>query len=425
LNTEGTMPRKEITAVRKATPAVGEPSTVVWEGVEEYVRGEVQRRFQELLEDEITRFLGRDRYERRGDRVGYRNGHGKPRRLTLSCGTITVRRPRARDLGRRFESRLLPFFVRRTREVNELLPELYLHGLAEGDMDLALRGILGEKAPLSASTVARLKRKWRSEFDEWSRADISGLEVVYLWVDGVYVKAGLEKEKAAVLVALAALSDGTKRVVALKPGYRESVESWAELLRDLKGRGMTAPRLVAGDGHLGIWGALPQVFPESDEQRCWNHKKRNVLDKLPKKVHSEAKALLAKLTESESAEAAAARRDEFRDWCRGRGYDRAAACIVDDWERMVTFYRYPKEHWKHIRTTNPVESPFSSVRLRTDAARRYKRVENATAVIWKVLCVAEKRFRRLDAPHLLRAVFDGAKYENGEPVERSKKEKAA
>jgi transposase-like protein len=183
------------------------------------------------------------------------------------------------------------------------------------------------------------------------------------------------------------------------------------------------------------------VFPESDEQRClrsgssrgsacsgergWNHKKRNVLDKLPKKVHSEAKALLAKVTESESAEAAAARRDEFRDWCIGRGYDRAAACIVDDWERMVAFYRYPREHWKHIRTTNPVESPFASVRLRTDAARRYKRVENATAVIWKVLRVAVRRFRRLDAPHLLGALFYGAKFESGEPVEGPKEEKAA
>ena len=292
-------------------------------------------------------------------------------------------------------------------------------------MDLALRGILGEKAPISASTVARLKHRWQAEFKEWSCADLSGLEVVYLWVDGVYVKAGLEKEKAAVLVALAALSDGTKRIVALKPGYRESVESWAELLRDLKDRGMTAPRLVAGDGHLGIWGALSQVFPESDEQRCWNHKKRNVLDKLPKKAHAEAKPLLGKIPEAPSAEEAVARRDEFRDWCRGRGYDRAASCIEDDWDRMVAFYKYPKEHWKHLRTTNPVESPFSSVRLRTDAARRYKKVENATAVIWKVLCVAEKRFRRLDAPHLPGAVFNGAKFENGEPVERSKKEKAA
>jgi transposase-like protein len=420
------MPGKEITAVKKTTSAVEDPSTVVWEGVEIYVRGEIQRRIQDLLEDEITRFLGRDKYERRrGDRVGYRNGHGKPRRLTLSCGTITVRRPRARDLDERFESRLLPFFVRRTKEVNELLPELYLHGLAEGDMDLALRGILGEKAPISASTVARLKHRWHSEFKEWSCADLSGLEVVYLWIDGVYVKAGLEKEKAAVLVALAALSDGTKRIVALKPGYRESVESWAELLRDLKDRGMPAPRLVAGDGHLGIWGALPQVFPESDEQRCWNHKKRNVLDKLPKKVHAEAKPLLGKIPEAPSVEEAVVRRDEFRDWCRGRGYDRAASCITDDWDRMVAFYKYPKEHWKHLRTTNPVESPFSSVRLRTDAARRYKKIENATAVIWKVLCVAEKRFRRLDAPHLLGAVFNGAKFENGEPVERPKKGKAA
>jgi transposase-like protein len=324
-----------------------------------------------------------------------------------------------------FESRLLPFFVRRTREVDGLLPELYLHGLAEGDFDLALRGLLGEEAPISASTVARLKEKWHGEFDEWSRADLSGLEVVYLWVDGIYVKAGLEKEKAAVLVALAALSDGTKRVVALKSGYRESTESRGELLRDLKRRGMNSPCLVVGDGHLGIWGALPQVSPESDEQRRWNHKKRNVLDKLPKKAQSEAKPMLYRIPEAATAEDALARRGDFEDWCRGRGYESAAACIADDWERVVAFYKYPKEHWKHLRTTNPVESPFSSVRLRTDAARRYKKVENATAVIWKVLCVAEKRFRRLDAPHLPGAVFNGAKFKNGELAEDARVEERA
>lgn len=419
------MPRKEITAVRKTTPAGAGSSSVSFDQIEDYVREEVQRRIQEILEEELTEFLGRGRYERRGGRAGYRNGHGKPRRLTMKCGTISVRRPRARELDERFESRLLPFFVRRTREVDGLLPELYLHGLAEGDMDLALRGLLGDEAPISASTVARLKTGWQAEYDEWSRRELSELEVTYLWVDGIYVKAGLEREKAAVLVALAGLSDGTKRLVALKSGYRESTESWGELLRDLKSRGMNAPKVVAGDGHLGIWGALREVYPESDEQRCWNHKKRNVLDKLPKKAQPEAKSLLRKIPEADTASQAAARRDEFQGWCRQRGYDRAASCVGDDWDRMVTFYRYPKEHWRHLRTTNPVESPFSSVRLRTDAARRYKKVENATAVIWKTLMVAERKFRRLNAPHLLRAVFDGATFKNGEPVEKSKEEKAA
>lgn len=198
------MPRKEITAVRKTTPAVGDPSTVVWEGIEEMAREHVRGYIQDLLEEELTEFLGRGRYERRaGDRTGYRNGHGKPRRLTMKCGTITVRRPRARNLDERFESRLLPFFVRRTREVDGFLPELYLNGPAEGDMDLALRGLLGDEAPISASTIARLKEEWHGEFDEWAREDLSGLEVVYLWIDGLYVKAGLEKEKAAVFVALA------------------------------------------------------------------------------------------------------------------------------------------------------------------------------------------------------------------------------
>jgi transposase-like protein len=197
----------------------------------------------------------------------YRNGHGKERRLTLGCGTITVCRPRVRGLEERFESRVLPLFARRTKEVNNLIPQLYLHGLAQGDFDLALRGLLGEEAPISASTVARLKEQWQAEWEQWKKRSLEGLEVVYLWVDGIYVKAGLEKAKAALLVAIGALSDGTKVVLAVEPGYRESVESWSGLLRDLKGRGMNCPGLVIGDGHLGIWGALSNVYPDAMESR--------------------------------------------------------------------------------------------------------------------------------------------------------------
>jgi len=227
---------------------------------------------QELLEEEVTEFLGRAKSARRsalGSAPGYRNGYGKPRRLTLSSGTIQVRRPRVRNAEERFESRVLPLFARKSKKVADLIPELYLHGLAEGDLDLALRGLLGEEAPVSASTVARLKEKWHAELAEWRQRPLDDLEVVYLWVDGVYVKAGLEKEKAAILVALAALSDGSKVVVTAVPGYRESTESWSDVLRGLKGRGLGCPRLVIGDGHLGIWGALRNVYPEAAEQRCW------------------------------------------------------------------------------------------------------------------------------------------------------------
>lgn len=260
-------------------------SSPTWEGLHAWLRDAIRALIQEALEAEVTEFLGRARYQRRAAvdaPAGYRNGYGKPRKLTTPLGAITLRRPRIRGLEERFGSRVLPLFARRTKEVSELLPELSLHGLAEGDFALALRGLLGEEAPLSASTVARVKATWEAEREAWRKQPLDRLEVVYLWVDGISVTAGLEKERAALLVAIAALSDGRKVVVAVAPGYRESTESWAALLRDLRDRGLRTPRLVIGDGNLGIWGALRNVWPEADEQRCWNHKVTNVLDQLPR-----------------------------------------------------------------------------------------------------------------------------------------------
>ena len=291
----------------KLTTGQAESSREVWDYLEELVRVKVREFIQALLEDEITELLGRGKSERRETLdapPGYRNGYGKQRRLTLGCGTITLRRPRVRGLGERFKSCILPLFARRTKEVNALLPQLYLHGLAEGDFDLALRGLLGEEAPISASTVARLKEGWQAEWEEWRRRSLEGMKLVYLWVDGVYIKAGLEKTKAALLVAIGALTSGQKVILAVEPGYRESTESWADLLRSLKGRGLNCPRLVVGDGHLGIWGALRGVFPDALEQRCWNHKVRNVLDKLPKKAQQDAKCELQKIVYSENREEA-------------------------------------------------------------------------------------------------------------------------
>jgi transposase-like protein len=397
----------------------GRAQRVTWETLESYVREQAQELIQDLLEEEVTELLGRGRSERRAVMdvpPGYRNGHGKPRRLTLGSGTITVQRPRVRDLEERFESRILPLFVRRSPEVNDLMPELYLHGLAEGDFDLALRGLLGEEAPLSASTVARLKTKWQAEMAAWNARRLDDLEVVYLWVDGVYVKAGLEDRKAAVLVLLAGLSDGRKVLLALKSGHRESAESWASILRDVRARGLRAPCLVIGDGHLGIWAGLRQVYPEAREQRCWNHRILNLLDRIGKRDQPAATARLRNIVYAETLEEAERQKTAFQEWCRQRGYEDAGELIDEDWERMVTFYGFPKEHWGHLRTTNPVESPFAALRLRTAAAKRFKRVENATAVIWKMLLIAEQRFRRLNAPDLMADVLLGAQYVNGMPV---------
>ena len=385
-------------------------SKVIWEDLEEWVRRKVQEFIQSLLEEEITELLGRHKSERRravDSLPVYRNGYGKPRRLTLGCGTITVYRPRVRGLEQRFESRVLPLFARRTAEVNKLIPELYLHGLAMGDFDLALRGLLGKSAPISASTVARLKAGWQAEWEEWKKRPLDGLEVVYIWVDGIYVKAGLEKEKAALLVIIGALADGRKVILGLEPGYRESTESWASVLRDLKQRGMNCPRMATGDGNLGFWGALASVYPDAMEQRCWNHKIINVLDKLPKKGQPQAKRQLQDIAYAESLPDAEQRRDVFLGWCRKEGYRMAGETLIRDWDRMVTFHQFPQEHWKHLRTTNVVESPFAALRLRTDAAKRFRKVENATAVIWKMLMLAERRFRRLNATEKLMVVYFG------------------
>ena len=387
-----------------------------WDHLEDWLRGQVQGLIQHVLEEEVTEFLGRARSARRSGSdsdSGYRNGHSRSRKLTLSSGTIRVRRPRVRDTEERFESRLLPLFVKRSRQIAELIPELYLHGLSEGDFDLALRGLLGDEAPLSASTVSRLKERWNAELSEWRGRRLNELEVVYVWVDGVYVKAGFEREKAAVLVAIGALSDGSKVVLSAEPGYRESTQSWSTVLRDLRDRGMGCPRLVVGDGHLGIWGALRNVYPEAAEQRCWNHKIINVLDRLPKRQQESAKLMLRNIPYAESRAEAERMRTVFSRWCREHSYEGAAESLERDWERMVTFYDFPLEHWRHIRTTNPVESPFAALRLRTDAAKRYKRVDRAIAVIWKMLLVAESRFRRLKAPDLMRDVYQGAKYDDG------------
>jgi transposase-like protein len=394
----------------KQTTKEGRPSIIVWDNLEEWVRRKVQEFIQSLLEEEIAELLGRQKSERRravDSLAVYRNGHGKPRRLTLGCGTITVYRPRVRGLERRFESRVLPLFARRTAEINKLIPTLYLHGLAMGDFDLALRGLLGKSAPISAGTVARLKAGWLAEWEEWKKRPLDRLEVVYIWVDGIYVKAGLEKEKAALLVIVGALSDGRKVILALEPGYRESTESWAGVLRDLKQRGMNCPQMATGDGNLGFWGALASVYPGALEQRCWNHKIVNVMDKLPRKAQPQARRQLTDIAYAESRPEAEEKRGVFLGWCRKEGYRSAGETLIRDWDRMVTFYQFPREHWKHLRTTNIVESPFAALRLRTDAAKRFRKAENATAVIWKMLMLAEQKFRRLDAPEKLVAIYFG------------------
>src|SRR5437660_376502 len=284
-----------------------ESKGIFYEGLEAFAQENISQQLKDLLEQEVTEWLGREKSERRGnpkEQPGYRNGYGKRRRFTLSLGTIEIRRPRVRDLDERFESRVLPLFKRHTEQVRELIPELYLHGLASGDFELALRGLLGEGAPLSASSLQRLKGKWQGEYEQWKGTPIKETDWAYLWADGIYVKAGLGKEKAALLVVIGVQKDGSKRFLALEPGYRESKESWALVLRQLKVRGVKSARLLVGDGNLGLWAAVGEIYPQAQDQLSWNHKMLNVMDAVSKKEQVQAKGHLTAMMYAESLQEA-------------------------------------------------------------------------------------------------------------------------
>lgn len=385
--------------------------------LEEYARGKIREHLQDLLEQEVSEWLGREKSERKIhplEQPGYRNGYGKRRRFTMSVGTVEIRRPRVRSLDERFESRILPMFKRQTEAVRALIPELYLHGLASGDFELALREMLGEGAPLSASSLQRLKEKWQGEYEQWKGTAIEEEEWAYLWADGIYVKAGIGKEKAALLVVIGVQKDGQKRFLALEPGYRESKESWALVLRQLKTRGVQNARLFIGDGNLGLWAAVGEVYPQAEEQLCWNHKMLNVIDAVSHKEQAEVRKHLTAMMYAESREQALKERKIFE---QAFGHNpKAVKTVVENWERLTTYYNFPREHWKHLRTSNVVESPFSRVRLRTTASRRFKSQLNATCLIWKTLMVAEMSFRKLNAPQLVEKVAEGKKYNNGKEV---------
>lgn len=394
-----------------------ESKGILYEELEEYARGKIREHLQDLLEQEVTEWLGRKKSERRispSEQLGYRNGYGKPRRFSMSLGTLEIRRPRVRDLGERFKSRLLPLFKRQSQEVRELIPELYLHGLASGDFELALREVLGEGAPLSSSSLQRLKEKWQGEYEQWKGTGIEEKDWAYFWADGIYVKAGIGKEKAALLVVVGVQEDGTKRFLALEPGYRESKDSWAGVLRQLKSRGVTSARLIVGDGNLGLWAAVGEVYPQSKEQLCWNHKMLNVIDAVSKKEQGTVKGYLSAMMYAESRQEALKERKKFEQAFRHN--PKAVKTVVENWDRLTSYYDFPREHWKHLRTSNVVESPFSRVRLRTAACRRFKSQVNATCLIWKTMIVAEMSFRKLNAPHLVEKVARGTKYDNGKEV---------
>jgi transposase-like protein len=378
---------------------------------------------QAEVDDYIARF--RDECDADGRRLVVRNGSRQPREVLTSAGAVEVVAPRVNDRRtdpdtgerKRFSSAILPPWARKTPKITEVLPLLYLHGLSSGDFVAALGQFLGSTTGLSAPVITKLTEIWKAEQRTFSARDLSTVDYVYLWADGIHVNIRLEEHKLCLLVIIGVRADGRKELVALADGYRESTESWADLLRDAARRGMRAPVLAVGDGALGFWGALREVFPATREQRCWFHKIGNVLGALPRSAHPAAKRALAEIWNAEDKRHAldAVRRFEA---AYGAKFGKATAKITDDLEVLLAFYDFPAEHWQHLRTTNPIESTFATVRHRTKITRGPGSRAAGLAMAFKLIEAAQDRWRCLNAPHLVALVRAGALFVNGKLVER-------
>jgi putative transposase len=395
--------------------------------IDEIVREGARRMLAAALEAEVNSYLAElaDQRDVAGRRLVVRNGFHGERTIATSAGPVQVKAPRVNDRRvdeaagerKRFSSAILPPWARKTPKISEVLPLLYLHGLSTGDFVPALEQFLGSTAGLSPATVTRLTAQWTEDHKAFQKRDLSGLDFVYVWADGVHLKVRLDEAKACVLVMVGVRADGSKELIALDEGYRESGESWANLLRDAARRGMRAPVLAVGDGALGFWKALREVFPATREQRCWVHKLANVVDALPKTAHPAAKNAIADIYNAEDKDQASRAIRAFERQY-GAKFPKAVAKIVDDEDVLLAFYDYPAEHWIHLRTTNPIESTFATVRLRTKVTRGAGSRTAALAMTFKLIESAQERWRVVNAPHLVALVRAGARFERGVLVER-------
>ncbi|ORB31651.1 IS256 family transposase [Mycobacterium persicum] len=395
--------------------------------IDEIVREGAQQMLAAALRAEVAAYCAQfaDECDENGHRLVVRNGYHEPREVTTAAGAIEVHAPRVNDkrvdpeTGERvrFSSAILPPWVRKTPQVEQVLPLLYLHGLSSQDFGPALRQFLGSAKGLSAATITKLTETWQAEQKAFSARDLSGVDYVYVWADGIHVNVRLEETKLCLLVLMGVRADGRKELIALDDGYREASESWADLLRDAKRRGMRAPVLAIGDGALGFWGALREVFPETKEQRCWFHKIANVLAALPKSAHPGAKKALAEIWNAEDKRHALDAVKAF-EAAYGAKYAKAVAKITNDLDQLLAFYDFPAEHWVHLRTTNPIESTFSTVRNRSKITKGPGSRAAGIAMAYKLIEAAQSRWRAVNAPHLVALVRAGAKFENGKLVER-------
>ena len=395
-----------------------EPATAV--DIDELCRLAAREMLALALEAERRAYLDAhaDQLDAAGHRLVVGNGTARPREVMTGAGMVPVAAPRVDDRrpGKSFRSDLLPPYARRSPKVTEVLPILYLRGLSTGDFAPALASFFGSDAGLSPTTIARLSEAWQAEYERWSGRDLHQLDYVYWWVDGIHFRIRLEEDRLCCLVIVGVRPDGTKELVALADGYRESAESWATVLRDLRDRGLAAPALATGDGALGFWAALRDVFPATREQRCWVHKTANVVDALPRRMQPVAKSAIAAIytapTRADALDAVTRFRDEFAAW------PKAVAKLADDLDVLLAFYDFPAEHWVHLRTSNPIESTFSTVRLRTRVTKGAGSRKAALAMGFKLVQAAQERWRRVTAPHLVALVRAGATFVDGRLQER-------
>ena len=369
------------------------------------------------VEDHIAAHA--DLTDAQGRRRVVRHGYLPEREIQTGIGAVRVKAPRVRDREPsgeriRFTSSILPPYLRRSKSVEEMLPWLYLKGISSGDFSDALVALLGPDAPgLAASTITRLKAVWWDEYEAWQRRDLSAKRYVYFWADGIYFSPRLDHDKQCLLVIIAADALGHKDIVGMVDGYRESAQSWKELLLDLKRRGLQAgPELAVGDGALGFWKALGEVYGETREQRCWVHKSANVLNQMPKRLHARAKGHLHDIWMAETRDEADKAFDFFVD-AYGVKYDKAVECLVKDRARLLSFYDFPAEHWKHIRTTNPIESTFATVRLRTVKTKGCLSRKTALAMAFKLILSAKRKWRKLDGSNQLAELIEGVPFKDG------------
>ena len=389
--------------------------------LDELAREGARRMLVQALEVEVANYIEshRDARDDEGRAMVVRNGKSKKRSVTLGTGTVDVQAPRVNDKRvneagerQRFTSKILPPYMRRSPKVAEVLPVLYLRGLSTGDFKPALTSLLGEDAGLSPANITRLTDVWSTEYQAFKRRRLDDRDYVYIWADGVHFNIRLEEDRLCTLVVIGVRSDGTKELIAVEDGYRESTSSWATVLRDLKERGMRAPVVAVGDGALGFWAAVREVWPETREQRCWVHRLANVLDKLPKRLQPKAKEMLHEAMNADTKEHAKREIERFAKTFEAK-HPKAVESLRRDEGKLLTYFDFPAEHWRHLRTTNVIESPFATVRLRQRVTKGAGSRTKGLLMAFKLLDMAQLRWRKLNGAKELPAVRAGARYVDG------------